>query len=184
MERAIQLHQGLLARRDLTRAERAHALACLGTDFRKAGFLDRAAQTFDEVLDVDPGNIHALVGQQKLHEEQRQWSEAYEAQTRLSRLRKTDDSLVLGYLQAEMGRGGARGRAAGGGGGARSGPRSRSTAACSPRTSAWPTSRARGPAPGGGHARGRDRGRRRSARTSPSTAWPAPTPPAGSRRAS
>jgi lipopolysaccharide biosynthesis regulator YciM len=103
VERAIQLHQGLLARADLTRAERAYVLASLGTDFRKAGFLDRAARTFGEVLELDPRNLHALIGQQKLHEEQRQWREAYELQTRLARLRKTDDSLVLGFLQAEMG---------------------------------------------------------------------------------
>ena len=103
VERAIQIHQGLLARSDLTRAERAQALASLGTDFRKAGFLDRASETFTEVLALDPGNIHALVGMQKLHEEQRQWREAFGLQTRLSRLRKTDDSLVLGYLQAELG---------------------------------------------------------------------------------
>jgi lipopolysaccharide biosynthesis regulator YciM len=104
VERAIQVHQGLLARPDLTRAERAYALASLGTDFRNAGFLDRATRTFEEVLEVDPKSIHALVGMQKLHEDQRQWQEAYAVQTRLSRLRKTDDSLVLGHLQAEMGR--------------------------------------------------------------------------------
>jgi lipopolysaccharide biosynthesis regulator YciM len=69
-----------------------------------AGFLDRATRTFEEVLEVDPKSIHALVGMQKLHEDQRQWKEAYTVQTRLSRLRKTDDSLVLGHLQAEMGR--------------------------------------------------------------------------------
>jgi lipopolysaccharide biosynthesis regulator YciM len=103
VERAIQVHQGLLASGDLTRAERAHALASLGTDFRKAGFLDRAGGAFAEVLALDPGNIHALVGMQKLHEEQRQWREAYALATRLARLRKTDDSLVPGYLQAEMG---------------------------------------------------------------------------------
>jgi lipopolysaccharide biosynthesis regulator YciM len=104
VERAIKVHQGLLARADLTRAERAYALASLGTDFRNAGFLDRATRTFEEVLEVDPKSIHALVGMQKLHEDQRQWQEAYAVQTRLSRLRKTDDSLVLGHLQAEMGR--------------------------------------------------------------------------------
>jgi lipopolysaccharide biosynthesis regulator YciM len=109
VERAIQTHQSLLSRHDLSRAERAHALASLGTDFRKAGFLDRATQTFAEVLEVDPRNIHALVGMQKLHEEQRQWSEAYAVETRLSRLRKTDDGLVLGYLQAQMGREAAEG---------------------------------------------------------------------------
>ena len=104
VEKAIQVHQGLLARADLTRAERAYALASLGTDFRMAGFLDRATRTFEEVLEVDPKSIHALVGMQKLHEDQRQWKEAYSVQTRLSRLRKTEDSLVLGHLQAEMGR--------------------------------------------------------------------------------
>jgi lipopolysaccharide assembly protein B len=108
VERAIQVHQALLARSDLGRPERAHVLASLGTDFRKAGFLDRATRTFGEALAVDPRSIHALVGMQKLHEDQRQWREAYEVQTRLGRLRKTDDSLVLGYLQTEMGREAAR----------------------------------------------------------------------------
>ena len=103
VERAIQVHQALLARPDLTRAERAHALASLGADFRKAGFLDRAAQAFEEALAVDPNNIHALMGLRKVHEDQRHWREAYEVQTRLARLRKTNDGLVLGHLQAEIG---------------------------------------------------------------------------------
>ena len=103
VERAIEIHRALLERRDLTRAERAHTLASLGTDFRKAGFLDRAAKAYADALGVDPKNLHALAGQQKLHEEQRQWREAYEAQTRLARLRKSDDGLVLAFLQAEMG---------------------------------------------------------------------------------
>ena len=71
MEKAIQVHQGVLARIDLTRAERAHALACLGSDFRKAGFLDRATEAFEEVLEADPHDLQALEGLQKLHEDQR-----------------------------------------------------------------------------------------------------------------
>jgi lipopolysaccharide biosynthesis regulator YciM len=103
VERAIEIHRSLLARPDLTRAERAHALASLGTDYRKAGFLDRSAQAYADALSVDPRNLHSLAGQQKLHEEQRQWREAYDAQARVSRLRKSHDGLVLGFLQAEMG---------------------------------------------------------------------------------
>jgi lipopolysaccharide biosynthesis regulator YciM len=103
VERAIQVHQGLIARADLTRAGRAYAMACLGTDFRKAGFLDRAAAAFQQVLELDPKSIHAWVGLQKIHEDQRQWREAYEVETRLARLRKSHEGLVLGYLQAEMG---------------------------------------------------------------------------------
>jgi len=103
VERAIQVHQRLLAREDLSRAERAHVLASLAADFRKAGFLDRAAETYAEVLAAEPRNLQALLGLQKLHEDQRQWREAYVVQTRLSRLRNTEASLVLGHLQAEMG---------------------------------------------------------------------------------
>jgi len=104
VERAMQVHQALLGRGDLSRTERAHALVCLGMDQRAAGFIDRATQTFQDVLDMDPKNIHALTGLQKLHEEQRRWREAFEVQTRLSRLRKSDDALVLGHIQAEIGR--------------------------------------------------------------------------------
>jgi len=103
VERAIQVHQTLLGRDDLARAERTHAVACLGLDYRAAGFLDRAARTFHEVLQADPRNLHALGGVQRLHEEQREWREAYEIRTRLSRMRKSDDSLVLGHLQAKLG---------------------------------------------------------------------------------
>ncbi len=103
-ERAIEVHRALIARRDLTRAERAYAFASLGTDYRKAGMLDRAAEAYGEALVVEPKNLHALAGQQKLHEEQREWREAFEIQTRIARMRKSDDALVLGFLQTEMGK--------------------------------------------------------------------------------
>jgi lipopolysaccharide biosynthesis regulator YciM len=108
VEKAIHIHQALLARSDLTRAERAHGLASLGADFRRAGFVDRAEQAFAEALAVDPNNLYALMGQRKLHEDQRRWREAYEVQTRLARLRKTEDGPVLGHLQARIGEDEAR----------------------------------------------------------------------------
>ncbi len=104
VERAMQIHQGLVERGDLSRAERAHALVCLGADQRAAGFIDRATRTFEDVLEMEPRNIHALAGLQNLHEEQRRWREAFEIQTRLGRLRKSDEGLVLGHIQAEIGR--------------------------------------------------------------------------------
>jgi lipopolysaccharide biosynthesis regulator YciM len=104
VERAIQVHQSLLARHDLTRVERAFALAGLGTDFRKAGFVDRATRVYQEALDLDSNNLQALEGQQRLYEEQAQWREAYEVRTHLARLRRKDDGMVLGHLQVELGR--------------------------------------------------------------------------------
>lgn len=104
VERAIQVHQALLRRDDLSRSEHRYALACLGSDFRKAGFLDRATETFEEVLQSDPRDLQALEELERLFEDQRRFTDAFAAQTRLSRLRKSDDGLVLGHLQAEVGR--------------------------------------------------------------------------------
>src|SRR5574340_30025 len=77
VERVIEIHRALLTRTDLTRAERTHVLASLGTDYRKAGFLDRAAQTYLEALAADTDNLHASAGRQIVCAEQRQWREAY-----------------------------------------------------------------------------------------------------------
>lgn len=104
VEKAIQVHQAVLNRKELSRTDRRYALACLGSDFRKAGFLDRATEAFEEVLETDPRDLQALEELERVFEDQRRFRDAYDAQTRISRLRKSDDNLVLGYLQAEVGR--------------------------------------------------------------------------------
>ena len=74
--RAINIHQALLQRPDLTSLEHAYVLLCLGLDFRHGGFVDRALETFQEVVRLDPRNRYALVNLQKLHEDQHEWPEA------------------------------------------------------------------------------------------------------------
>jgi lipopolysaccharide biosynthesis regulator YciM len=74
--RAIQIHQALLQRQKLTRVEHAYVLLCLGLDFKRGGFVDRALEAFSEALRLDPRNQYALLYLQKLHEEQHQWDEA------------------------------------------------------------------------------------------------------------
>ena len=44
--RAINTHQALLQRPGLRPIEHAHILLCLGIDFRRGGFVDRAAEAF------------------------------------------------------------------------------------------------------------------------------------------
>ncbi len=48
--RAIQVHQALLQRQKLTRLEHAYVMLCLGLDFKRGGFVDRALEAFKEVL--------------------------------------------------------------------------------------------------------------------------------------
>ena len=105
--RAINIHQALLQRPDLTTLEHAYVLLCLGLDFRHGGFVDRAFETFQDVVRLDPGNRYALVNLQKLHEEQHQWAEAARVRERIL-ARDGDDNAggrrILGFLRNEVGR--------------------------------------------------------------------------------
>ncbi|MYM37476.1 lipopolysaccharide assembly protein LapB [Duganella sp. FT50W] len=49
-ERAIRIHQNLLARPDLPQDQKDHARYELGMDYLKAGLLDRAEETFDALI--------------------------------------------------------------------------------------------------------------------------------------
>jgi lipopolysaccharide biosynthesis regulator YciM len=104
--RAVNIHQTLLQRPHLTTIEHAYILLCLGLDFRHGGFVDRALEAFQEVIQLDPGNRYALVQLQKLHAEQRQWSEALRAREQIAALepeRAPDDRQILGFLRNEIG---------------------------------------------------------------------------------
>src|SRR5215510_12283337 len=104
--RAINVHQLLLQRPDLTTLEHAYVLLCLGLDFRHAGFIDRALEAFQEVMRLDPQNRYALVNLQKLHEEQHQWAEALHVREQIARIdagRRPEDQQILGFLHNEIG---------------------------------------------------------------------------------
>jgi lipopolysaccharide biosynthesis regulator YciM len=105
--RAITVHQSLLQRSRLSRIEHAYVLLCLGLDYRRGGFVDRAAEAFNEVLKLDPKNEYALVNLQKLHEEQHQWSEAYDTRQRLTKVAaiesRPQSQSILAFLENEIG---------------------------------------------------------------------------------
>ena len=58
--KAITVHQALLQRPRLSRLEHAYVLLCLGLDYKRGGFVDRALEAFNEVLRLDPKNEYAL----------------------------------------------------------------------------------------------------------------------------
>src|SRR6186713_1016633 len=104
--RAITVHQSLLQRTNLTRLEHAYVLLCLGLDFRHGGFVDRALEAFQEVVQLDPHNRYALVNLQKLFEEQHQWAEALRVRSEIARLdgrHGREDQQILAFLTNEIG---------------------------------------------------------------------------------
>ncbi|MGA9854269.1 MAG: lipopolysaccharide assembly protein LapB [Gammaproteobacteria bacterium] len=83
VDRAIRIHQNLIARPSLTRAHRAQALFELAGDYMRAGLLDRAETILLELLDIpnytDPA-LHSLI---TLYEQQKDWDQAISMRRRL-----------------------------------------------------------------------------------------------------
>jgi lipopolysaccharide biosynthesis regulator YciM len=104
--RAINVHQALLQRPNLTNLEHAYVLLCLGLDFRHGGFVDRAGEAFQEVLRLDAKNRYALVNLQKLHEEQHEWQEALRVREQIAKIdggRRPDERSILAFLRTAIG---------------------------------------------------------------------------------
>src|ERR1700752_3002747 len=105
--KAIMMHQALLQRSRLSRVEHAYVLLCLGLDYKRGGVVERAFEAFTEVLRLDPKNEYALLNLQKLHEDQHQWSEAYDTRQRLTKLAAIDSrprsQAILAFLENEIG---------------------------------------------------------------------------------
>ena len=105
--KAITTHQALLQRSRLSRVEHAYVLLCLGLDYKRGGFVERAFEAFTEVLRLDPKNEYALLNLQKLHEDQHQWSEAYDTRQRLTKLAaiesRPQSQAILAFLENEIG---------------------------------------------------------------------------------
>ena len=105
--RAIHEHQSLLQRPRLSRLEHANVQLCLGLDYRRGGFVDRAVAAFTEVLRLDPASEAALVNLEKLQEDQHQWQEAYVTRKRLAQLAGPPDQpksqSILAFLENEIG---------------------------------------------------------------------------------
>lgn len=100
IERAIRVHQSLLARADLPIKDRETAQYELAQDFLKAGLLDRAEDAFEAVVETRFA-IDAMRSLIRIYESEHDWPRAIEA---VRRLRKMVDEPVpqLVHYQCEQ----------------------------------------------------------------------------------
>ena len=78
VDRAIRIHQNIIARPTLKRNQRALALYELGQDYMRAGLLDRAENLFLELLEIGEYSNQALIQLIEIYEQERDWENAIE----------------------------------------------------------------------------------------------------------
>lgn len=83
VDRAIRIHQNLIARPMLNREQRAQALLELGQDYMKAGLFDRAESLFNELGEMNMFQAEALENLLTIYQQERDWDKCLQVAKRL-----------------------------------------------------------------------------------------------------
>lgn len=79
VDRAIRIHQNLIARPSLSPSQRGYALLELGEDYMRAGLFDRAESLFNEAVDLDMHAAAALEHLLDIYQQEKEWEQAVAA---------------------------------------------------------------------------------------------------------
>lgn len=86
VDRAIRIHQNLIARSTLSADQRSQALLALGNDYMKAGLLDRAEGLFEELVEGKRLLRPALTNLKTIYQHEKDWKKSLEVSRRLDLL--------------------------------------------------------------------------------------------------
>ena len=102
VERAIRIHQNLLAREALPPEHREQALLALAQDYLRAGLLDRAEGLFQQVSEVPRLRASALDALRLVYERQHDWQQALGAYRQLVRVKAAPARQVAAHYLCEL----------------------------------------------------------------------------------
>jgi len=85
-DRAIRIHQSLVARPNLSKEQRAYALYELGRDYMRAGLFDRAESMFRDLVEMQVHRKRALEGLREIYQQEKEWVRCLEVAEQLQAL--------------------------------------------------------------------------------------------------
>lgn len=98
VDRAIRIHQNLIARPTLSKEQRMQALFELGQDYMRAGLLDRAETLLGELIGNEPHTVAALQHLLDIYQQEKDWDKAIQIAQRLeSRTGQSKRNLIAQY---------------------------------------------------------------------------------------
>jgi len=103
VDRAIKIHQNLLARPNLTRKQRHMAIAELAADYLKAGLLDRAEKLYREMIELKADTRQAYGRLLELYIAEKSWHEAVECAEALYRMNEPESEVAFAQCLCEIG---------------------------------------------------------------------------------
>ncbi len=98
IEKAISIHRSLIARESISESTRLLALKELALDFDKGGFIDKAIETYKDVLKINRDQqdvIHSLC---RIYEDIEDWDQAYNYRIMLSKVGQENQSETISHI--------------------------------------------------------------------------------------
>ncbi len=102
VDRAIRIHQNIIARPDLAAEQRDQALYSLAKDYLHAGLLDRAEKLFVRLAQGSRYQVQALESLCSIYEQEKEWQKAIEAGQRLEVLGGRSLALQIAHYHCEL----------------------------------------------------------------------------------
>jgi lipopolysaccharide biosynthesis regulator YciM len=102
VDRAIRVHQNIIARPDLAAEQRDQALFSLAKDYLSAGLLDRAEKLFVRLSQGSRYQVQALENLCRIYEQEREWAKAIDAGEKLEMLGGRSLALQIAHYHCEL----------------------------------------------------------------------------------
>jgi lipopolysaccharide assembly protein B len=103
VDRAIRIHQNLIARPNRNLGHKADALLELGRDYLRAGLLDRAESLFKEVVQIGGQAAQAYRHLREIYEQEKDWANAIETAVCLQHDCGVPQAKVIAHYYCELG---------------------------------------------------------------------------------
>jgi lipopolysaccharide biosynthesis regulator YciM len=102
VDRAIRIHQNIIARPDLASEQRDQALYSLAKDYLGAGLLDRAEKLFVRLAQGSRYQVQALENLCRIYEQEKEWEKAIDAGQKLETLGGRSLALQIAHYYCEL----------------------------------------------------------------------------------
>ncbi|HHJ20261.1 MAG TPA: lipopolysaccharide assembly protein LapB [Gammaproteobacteria bacterium] len=102
VDRAIRIHQNVIARPSLSPTQRNHALLQLGIDYLKAGLLDRAENIFLQLAEKDRNRPEVYRYLRSLYEQEREWQKAVDMALKQQKAGGASQNVRMAHYYCEL----------------------------------------------------------------------------------
>jgi lipopolysaccharide assembly protein B len=101
VDRAIRIHQNLIARPTLNKEQRSHAVLELGMDYMRSGLLDRAEGLFLELIETGSHLNQAYTQLLEVYQQEKDWENAITIARKLEAITAESYSPVIAQFYCE-----------------------------------------------------------------------------------